>query len=315
MKNYSNETARNSNRNSIITAFTIWIIFLSMGAFWYFKTGRRFFIFDLPYIGSSIALGILLGAVLPKRFKHYGRRVTQLLVGIYMLCILGFVMKVNMQIESFFFYALAGAIGGAIIHYLPAKLLGPAVFSRGFCGWACWTAMVLDFLPWKTPRNGRYKYLGIIRYIHFILSFILVAFLFFTLSYFPDNGTIEVLAWLSAGNVFYYSAAVLLAYLFRDNRAFCKYLCPIPVLQKITARFSVFKIKIDLSKCIDCGLCERKCPMNIRLLEYSHAGKRILSTECILCNICVEVCPKHAVDISSGFDFGFQEYINFKKRQ
>ncbi|HHY25887.1 MAG TPA: 4Fe-4S binding protein [Desulfitobacterium dehalogenans] len=39
----------------------------------------------------------------------------------------------------------------------------------------------------------------------------------------------------------------------QDNRAFCKYVCPIPVLQKIIFRFSLLKVKIDPERCIECG--------------------------------------------------------------
>ncbi len=303
----------NDRKYNLIIGGIIWIIFIGMGIFWFLKTGNKFFLFDLPYIGTSIALGTILGAVLPRKAAHYGRRVTQLLVGLYMLVYLGFFIKVNMQIESFFFYVLAGALGGAIIHYLPAKLLGPVIFNRGFCGWACWTAMVLDFLPWKTPKTGRIRGLGIIRYIHFGLSFGLVAVLFIGMKYFSGNGYLKDLMWLAVGNALYYSAGILLAFVLKDNRAFCKYLCPVPVLQKIMGRFSIFKIRINREKCIDCGICEKKCPMNIKLLEYSHAGKRVLSTECLLCNVCIDACPRDAVGMSAGIDAGFREHIQYQK--
>jgi hypothetical protein len=33
--------------------------------------------------------------------------------------------------------------------------------------------------------------------------------------------------WLLGGNIFYYASGIALAYLLKDNRAFCKYVCPI----------------------------------------------------------------------------------------
>lgn len=41
------------------------------------------------------------------------------------------------------------------------------------------------------------------------------------------------LIWLAVGNAVYYVTAILLAALIKDNRAFCKYICPIPTVQKI----------------------------------------------------------------------------------
>ena len=63
------------------------------------------------------------------------------------------------------------------IHYAVAKIFGPLLFGRGWCGYACWTAMVLDFLPYKIPDHNRRK-IGWIRYIVFLLALGFVAGLF-----------------------------------------------------------------------------------------------------------------------------------------
>ena len=33
------------------------------------------------------------------------------------------------------------------------------------------------------------------------------------------------------GNILYYTVGIILAFAFKDNRAFCKYICPITVIQ------------------------------------------------------------------------------------
>lgn len=45
----------------------------------------------------------------------------------------------------------------AAIHYAVAKIFGPLIFGRGWCGYACWTAMVLDFLPYRIPKSYERK--------------------------------------------------------------------------------------------------------------------------------------------------------------
>ena len=50
-----------------------------------------------------------------------------------------------MQIEGFLYYLFTGVFEAATIHYAIAKIFGPLLFGRGWCGYACWTAMVLDF--------------------------------------------------------------------------------------------------------------------------------------------------------------------------
>ena len=118
-------------------------------------SGAIFYLFNFLYIGTSLGVGGTVYALLPKAKKYQGRRLSQLLIGTYMLGFLGFIARENMQIEGFFFYLLAGFFAGAVIHYVIAKVIGPAIFNRAWCSWACWTAMVLDFLPFPRNKNGR----------------------------------------------------------------------------------------------------------------------------------------------------------------
>jgi len=111
-----------------------------------------FYLFNFSYIGIAIALGTFLFL---KKYKH-ARRVTQLLVGIYILIYLGLISGENMQIEGFWYYLFTGVFEAATIHYAVAKIFGALIFGRGWCGYACWTAMVLDFLPYKTSNTPFY---------------------------------------------------------------------------------------------------------------------------------------------------------------
>jgi polyferredoxin len=286
-------------------------IFLGASLVTWFFTRRVFFLFDLPYIGLAVTSGIFINTDRGNRSSGTGRRVTQLMVGLYFLFFLNLVIRVNMQLEGFLFQVLTGFFTGAFIHYAIAKIFGPAVFSRGFCGYACWTAMVLDFLPWKRPA-GRVKGAGKYRYIHFFASLAAVSALLFIFKYNLKVGAPASIYWFTAGNLLYYAAGTALAYFLKDNRAFCKYLCPVAVLMKIPARFSVFKFEVDNGKCTKCLACEKTCPMDIKILDYAARDKRILSTECILCGECSSVCPSKAISITRGFDTARDEYLKYR---
>jgi polyferredoxin len=244
-----------------------------------------FYLFNFSYIGCSIALGIFLFI----RKYRYARRIVQLLVGLYMLVYLGLIKGENMQLEGFWYYLFTGVFEAATIHYAVAKLFGPLLFGRGWCGYACWTAMALDFLPYKTPAGPRKK-LGWIRYLTFAASLVFVAALFLA-----KAGNIErIMFWAFAvGNALYYAVGIALAFAFKDNRAFCKYVCPVTVFLKPMSYFSLVRVKCDPAKCVGCGKCRRVCPMDVDVTDPSR--KRKNGTECILCMECVKNCPKDAL--------------------
>ena len=260
-----------------IIAITLW---LSLNNFFYF--------FNFTYIGGFVSLGTFLSI---KKFK-YARNIIQIAIGLYMLVYLGLTDKENMQLEGFFYYLFIGVFQAATIHYAVAKIFGPFVFGRGWCGYACQTAMLLDLLPYKQPKEERKK-IGYIRYIMFALSLTFVSSLFIF-----KVQNLEYIMFISfiVGNILYYICGIILAFIFKDNRAFCKYICPITVFLKPTARFSALKITVNKNKCVSCGKCKKVCPMNIDITDNSKIKQN--KSECILCMNCINNCPKNAVKMS-----------------
>lgn len=244
-----------------------------------------FYLFNFSYIGICIATGLALYAF---GWKN-ARRFVQFAVGTYMLVYLGLIGRENMQLEGFWYYLFSGVFEAATIHYAVAKIFGPLLFGRGWCGYACWTAMVLDLLPYKTPRYPRKKF-GWLRYVMFGLSLAFVSALF--LLHIQEKEAILFWAFL-IGNAVYYGVGIALALLLKDNRAFCKYLCPVTVFLKPMSYFSLLRIQCDTSKCVHCNKCLRVCPMNVAVNDPSR--KRENGTECILCFECTKSCPTKAL--------------------
>ena len=263
----------------------MWMIFEIVAITLWLTMQNIFYLFNFSYIGASIAIGFLLF-----QFQYkYARRIAQFLVGAYMLVYLGLMCNENMQMEGFWYYLFTGVFEAATIHYAVAKIFGPLIFGRGWCGFACWTAMILDLLPYKIPQQPRKKW-GWIRYITFVLSFILVSGLFLA----KVKNMEQIMFWLFLiGNGLYYIVGIFLAFALKDNRAFCKYICPITVFLKPASYFSLLRIKCDKSKCVSCGKCKKVCPMNVDVTDNSR--KRKNGTECILCFECEKVCPKNAL--------------------
>ena len=102
-----------------IVAVTLWL-----------TKDNLFYLFNFSYIGISISLGVFLFI---RKYKH-ARHIVQLLVGLYMLIYLGLICNENMQIEGFWYYLFTGVFEAATIHYVVAKIFGPLLFGRGWCG-------------------------------------------------------------------------------------------------------------------------------------------------------------------------------------
>ncbi len=263
-------------------------------------------VLNFVYIAFFVALAMVLFAVLPRPRKRAARVFALFMVGGALFVGAGVMGRVDMQLEGFFFYLFAGVAAGTVIHYVVAKIVGPLVIGRGWCGWGCWTAFVLDLLPYKRSPGRAPGRGGWLRYAHFAFSLALVAVLFFGFKYtiFRRQWDVAGLYWFLGGNVLYYGAAVALAVGMKDNRAFCKYLCPIVSFLKPAASVSLLKIRGDADYCEDCGACAKACPMDIEIPSYTKEGKRVLANECMICMTCVDTCPNGALAASVGLDAG-----------
>ena len=263
-----------------------------------------FYLFNFSYIGSCLSVGLALFTA----GKRYARQFVQLAVGLYMLVYLGLMSQENMQIEGFWYYLFSGVFEAATIHYAVAKIFGPLLFGRGWCGYACWTAMVLDLLPFKVPQKSRKEKLGTLRYVMFALSFALVSALFLM----KFSNLERIMFWLFLiGNILYYAGGIALAFIFKDNRAFCKYLCPQGVLEGAiplslastsirSALGSLFAWKscvlaavIILSILFYRPFCKWICPLGAFYAWFNRISLlqlQVDQSKCISCGKCGRVC-------------------------
>lgn len=285
--------------------------FLMLACGYWFLGTDLFMALNFLYIGIFTTVGMLLYAVLPQRKKFWGRRISFFMVGLSIFLGMGVFGRMDAQLEGFFFYSLAGVTAGVGTHYLVAKILGPVFLQRSWCGWGCWTMMVLDLLPFKRSKGRLEERWGWLRYLHFAFSLGLVLLLWYGVDYSISRNKWDIagMYWFLAGNGVYYALGIGLAFLLKDNRAFCKYVCPVTVFLKASSAFSVLRIKGERELCNECNACTKMCPMDIRIPEYILNGKRVVSTECILCLTCVDVCVPGALRASVGFDLGEKQSL------
>jgi polyferredoxin len=247
---------------------------------------------------------MVLYAVLPKKKKLRARRISMFAIGLLLFLAMGVMGRIDGQLEGFFFYGLAGVTAGTVSHYLIAKIIGPIFLNRGWCGWGCWTIMILDLFPYKRSEGRLPAKFGWIRYLHFALSLGLVLLLWFGFDYSirTQQWDITGMYWFLGGNAVYYAVGIGLVVSLKDNRAFCKYVCPVSVLLKASGTFALLRIKGTGALCDGCDACVKTCPMDIRIPDYILSGRRVLSTECLMCLTCINTCPTGALEASLGFD-------------
>jgi polyferredoxin len=171
-------------------------------------------------------------------------------------------------------------------------LLGIAIIwfslaGRLFCGKACPLGFAQDLLfkiPFLVkirtfPFDKPFRFL---KYAHVIYNFVLPALVTW--------GLLKAFEAHEMGTIAYIAVAAIAVII---RRPYCKYLCAIGAGGSLFNKFSRYRYKTIEDRCVKCGLCVKKCPMN--LVPYAMKN----SPECIRCGVCKTTCPKDA--IVSGF--------------
>ena len=176
------------------------------------------------------------------------------------------------------------------------------LFGPVFCGWVCPLGTVQElfgkignkifgkryntFVPYKLDRVLRY-----LRYV--VMALVLYntaisAQLVFQ-TYDPYYALFNMFTSDVAITAYLILAVVLVLSLVME-RPFCKYACPYGALLGIFNLFRIFRIYRKKESCIDCGRCDKSCPMNIKV-----SGKTaIRNHQCISCLKCSSelACPR-----------------------
>lgn len=202
--------------------------------------------------------------------------------------------------------AVNGIITGSFIVFL-SLLVGSVFFGRIFCAYICPAGGIQEcasFINGKSPKQGWKNYIKYAIWIVWIASIILL-FIFrrqrVTVDFFylTDHG-------ISIANIYGYVIYYGIVLLFfvpavvAGERTLCHYICwmaPFMVLgTKIGKLLHIRQLRLEAKKdaCIGCHLCDKNCPMSLKVEEKVKAGK-LYDSECILCGACIDNCPKKVI--------------------
>ena len=206
---------------------------------------------------------------------------------------------------------------GSAYYVVGIILLYGIIFGRFICGWLCPFGLIQELChKVKTPKvkkSGFTRVLSFIKYF-LLIFFVVIIPLAYALRDFPlpafckyicPAGTLEGAMGLLAneinsgelarlGPLFTWKFALLVSFIVGSVfifRFFCRFFCPLGALYGLFNKFSLLGVKLDRSKCIDCGKCLTTCQMDIH-----HVGDH----ECISCGDCVSVCPTGAISFKGG---------------
>ena len=196
-------------------------------------------------------------------------------------------------------------VGGTLLLY-------SIMFGRMICGWLCPFGLIQElFYKIKSPKLKKSPVTQVLSYLKYV---ILVFFVFIVpimyafrdtplptfCKYICPAGTLEGGIGLlsNAVNESYFSMlgplftwkfllliSIMVGCIF-IFRLFCRFICPLGALYGLFNKVSFFGIKLEKSKCVDCGKCFSACKVDIK-----HVGDQ----ECISCGECVDVCPTKAI--------------------
>jgi polyferredoxin len=178
-----------------------------------------------------------------------------------------------------------GAVNHEVLNYV---VLGAVVIwffmgGRLFCGKACPLGFMQDLL-YKIPFWVKIKTfpfdrpLRFLKYAHLFYNFVL--------PFLAVLGILKSFEAREAGTAVYIALALIAVVI---RRPFCKYVCAVGAAGSLFNKISWYRYKTVETKCVQCGLCAPKCPMN--LVPYAMKN----APECIRCGACKKTCRKNAL--------------------
>jgi polyferredoxin len=209
-----------------------------------------------------------------------------------------------------------GCPAGGIQHFIGLKLIPFAVIGfysitgiivgRMACGWICPFGLFQDLLyklrTFKIKMPKFFKYLKYVMLVGVVGVVVYITGEPWFCKLCPDGLLIAGIPLVLADRTgdlraltgwhYYMKIGILMLIILLSistKRFFCRVLCPVGAIYSIFNRFSVFRIKVDRDKCIECGSCKSVCPMDIHIQRSPH------NIDCIRCLDCVRKCPTRAL--------------------
>lgn len=104
----------------------------------------------------------------------------------------------------------------------------------------------------------------------------------------------KVDVWIKSIPTFIIAAAtfvILFVLAWKNGRTYCNTICPVGTFLGFLSRFSLFRININKDKCVECGLCSRKCKASC----IDGKNHKVDLSRCVACMDCIDTCTHGAI--------------------
>lgn len=157
--------------------------------------------------------------------------------------------------------------------------------GRWFCGNLCPRGSFVDF--WLAPISRKVKIPSVFRsmWIRAPIFVALMGFMIFRIL--QTQGMVDKVGMVFVTMCILTTAIAILFGISIAPRAWCSF-CPMGTMQR-AAGGSRYQLKVNRDLCVDCGKCQKVCPMQLPVNEILD------KPDCIKCARCVEACPKQAL--------------------
>lgn len=210
-------------------------------------------------------------------------------------------------------WGVAGITAALIVYicYSAFILIGTMLFGRRLqCSTLClFNGFAAEVFAPAFPLVGKKKetkpYLlkvfGVLRWVFFIGALLITTWWILFLLGVQIPGNHHFISGLET--VRYLCTELLLAMFFwvvLMGRGYCHY-CPLGTILALYGRAVGQQISSDETKCIQCGKCNRACPMTIDIKTPAKTAKPSKDIRCVGCGHCVDVCPTKTLRYTTAF--------------
>ncbi len=186
------------------------------------------------------------------------------------------------------------------------------IMKKSFCSWMCPIGTLSESL-WMAGQKIFKRNITVWKWLDYplrSLKYLLLFFFVYSIAMMsireleifinsPYNKVADIKMYLFFAEISEFSLWVIIGLMLFSvviKNFWCRYLCPYGALLGLTGLLSPFRITRTKSSCIDCELCTKVCPSNIKVhaIGQKNASSpvgQVWSDECTSCLRCVEECP------------------------